>query len=130
MYELTIETDFAAAHRLVAYEGLCENLHGHNWKVDVTVKSPSLDKLGMVMDFKDLKSAMAEIMETFDHKYLNEIAPFVEINPTTENLSRVIAELLQAKLPDPVRVNSIRVWESPRASATYYADGPQGIVQK
>ncbi|MHC4887414.1 MAG: 6-carboxytetrahydropterin synthase QueD [Planctomycetota bacterium] len=129
MYELTVETDFAAAHRLVGYEGLCENLHGHNWKVDVTVKSPTLNDLGMVIDFKDLKAMVGEIMEGFDHKYLNDIAPFDEINPTTENLSRVIAEVLQSKLPEPVRVHSIRVWESPRASATYLADGPQGVVK-
>lgn len=124
MYELTVETDFAAAHRLVGYEGLCENLHGHNWRVDVTVSSPSLNDLGMVMDFKDLKALVAELLEEFDHKYLNDIPPFDAINPTTENLSRVIAERLQADLPGPVRVKSIRVWESPRASATYHAPPP------
>ena len=128
MYELTVETDFAAAHHLVGHKGLCENLHGHNWKVDVTVKSTILNNLGMVIDFKDLKEMVGEIMESFDHKFLNEIKPFDSINPTTENLSRVICEQLAQALPEPVQVASIRVWESPRACATYFPGGPQGIV--
>lgn len=129
MYELTVETDFAAAHRLVGYEGLCENLHGHNWKVDITVKSRGLDAMGMVMDFKDLKEIVSDIMRNYDHRFLNDIPPFDTINPTTENLARVIAELLQPALPQPVRVQSIRVWESPRASAIYYADGPREVTR-
>ncbi|MBN1257651.1 MAG: 6-carboxytetrahydropterin synthase QueD [Planctomycetes bacterium] len=122
MYELTIETDFAAAHRLNGYDGPCENLHGHNWKVLVAVRSQVVNNLQMVMDFKDLKALVNPILDGFDHKYLNEIPPFDTENPTTERISRHLAELLAGKLPEGIKVARIQVWESDRASAAYLPD--------
>jgi 6-pyruvoyltetrahydropterin/6-carboxytetrahydropterin synthase len=129
VYELTVESEFSAAHRLVGYHGLCENLHGHNWQVETTVGSNVLNDLGMVMDFQDLKASLREILEVLDHKYLNDVPPFDEENPTTERLGRFIAEELDNRLPETVRVQRVRVWESGRSSATYLPGGPEGVVR-
>ncbi|MFO7957572.1 MAG: 6-carboxytetrahydropterin synthase QueD [Candidatus Brocadiia bacterium] len=119
MYELTIEGDFAAAHNLREYQGECENLHGHNWRVQVQVAANELDRMGMVVDFRDLKAALKEVLSRLDHKYLNEVPPFDRWNPTTENLCRFVAENLAPKLPENVSVRHVRCWESERCSACY-----------
>ena len=119
MYELSIETDFAAAHRLREYDGACENLHGHNWRVEVIVAGAELDRLGMLLDFRVLKRIVNEILAGFDHKYLNELPPFAQSNPTTENLARLIFTRCAEQLPEGVSVSSTRVWESPRCGARY-----------
>lgn len=119
MYELHCVTDFAAAHNLRGYKGLCENLHGHNWTVEIFIASRELDSLGMVMDFKEVKALLSTILERLDHKYLNELEPFDTINPTTENLARVIATDMEAALPEHIWVRRVEVWESPRCSAAY-----------
>lgn len=119
MYELTVQTSFAAAHNLREYEGECENLHGHNWCVEVLVAADTLDRLGMVMDFRDLKGALNGVLEAFDHKYLNEVAPFDEVNPTTENLCRHIAERMAERLPCNVLVRRASCWESEKCGASY-----------
>jgi len=129
MYELSVENEFAAAHRLVGYHGLCENLHGHNWRVETTVGSSVLNDLGMVMDFQDLKKAINDVLDQLDHKYLNDIPPFDRDNPTTERLARYVAERLDRRLPDTVRVQRVQVWESGRSSATYLPGGPEGVVE-
>lgn len=129
MYELSVESEFAAAHRLEGYSGLCENLHGHNWKVMVTVRSGVLNNLGMVMDFKDLKVHINNIMEDLDHKYLNDIEPFNSINPTTENIAKYICERLEETLPKDVHVEKVQIWESAKASATYIPRGPKEILK-
>ena len=90
MYELTILSDFAAAHNLRGYEGECENLHGHNWKVEVMVTSKELNKIGLAVDFRVLKKMLEGILEKLDHKYLNEILPFDKENPSSENIARYI----------------------------------------
>lgn len=119
-YELVMETDFAAAHRLREYSGKCEHLHGHNWKVQVRVRSPKLNSLGMVLDFKELKDYVAKVLADLDHRYLNEdVAEFVSANPTTENLARYIYGRLQEQLPAPLRVREVFVWESERCGACY-----------
>ena len=88
MYELVVHKTFAAAHNLRGYEGECEKLHGHNWKVEVTLKSEKLNGLGMVMDFKIVKKTLEGILSRFDHSYLNELEEFNQENPTTENVSK------------------------------------------
>jgi 6-pyruvoyltetrahydropterin/6-carboxytetrahydropterin synthase len=118
-YELIIETDFAAAHRLREYDGNCERLHGHNWKVDVLVRSHKLDALGMVLDFREVKRRLAEITDEFDHYCLNDLATFREVNPTTENIARAIYEALAAKLPEGVTVSKVTAWESDHCGASY-----------
>lgn len=118
-YELTVEDTFAAAHNLREYEGECEKLHGHNWRVRVCLSAGGLDDLGMVADFRDVKAALGEVLAALDHEYLNEVAPFDAVNPTTENLCRYIAEQLQGRLPSRVSVRRVTCWESAKCSASY-----------
>jgi len=120
MYELTVETTFSAAHNLRGYDGACENLHGHNWKVEVRITCDTLDKVGMVMDFKRLKAETRAIVDTLDHRYLNEVAPFDSDNATAENISRFIYSKLKERLGAGVTVARVTVWESENAAAAYY----------
>jgi 6-pyruvoyltetrahydropterin/6-carboxytetrahydropterin synthase len=122
MYEVTIETHFSSAHRLRQYNGECERLHGHNWNVTVSIASEELDELGMVIDFRDLKAKTNQLMDKFDHRYLNEVPPFTEINPTTENIAKFIFdELSKGVNTDSTRVSKVTVWESPTCYASYEA---------
>ena len=119
MFEIRLETDFAAAHRLREYDGDCERLHGHNWRVRVMLEADRLNALGMAIDFRDAKAILAEVLEDFDHSFLNDLEPFRETNPTTENIAQTIAERMAPRLPDGVRMGSVTAWESARCSATY-----------
>lgn len=119
MYELNVTTHFAAAHRLRGYDGNCERLHGHNWQIDVRVKSGQLDKLGMVADFREVKTLVKEVVEKLDHHYLNEAPPFDRTNPTTENIARFIFEELGKTLPEGVKPASVTAWESEGCGVTY-----------
>ncbi len=123
MYELMIETTFSAAHQLRGYKGKCEELHGHNWKVQVHVTATKLNEIDIAIDFHDLKAYTNEIIKQLDHSMLNEIFPFTEINPSSENIARWIFESLKKKInTDDIRVSAVTVWESDTASATYYED--------
>ncbi len=123
MYELTIETFFSAAHQLRGYKGKCEELHGHNWKVQVHVTTERLNEIDIAIDFHDLKRYTKEVVEQLDHGFLNEIFPFTEINPSSENIARWIFDSLKRKINDDnIRVSAVTVWESDSASATYYED--------
>ena len=119
MFELVVKTEFAAAHRLREYEGACENLHGHNYKIDVVLRGERLNDIGVLIDFKDVKAALAEIVGRLDHVFLNETEPFDEVNPKAENMAKHICEQLAAAMPDAVAVKSVAVWESDRCGATY-----------
>jgi 6-pyruvoyltetrahydropterin/6-carboxytetrahydropterin synthase len=100
--------------------GECENLHGHNWKIEVHVKGEQLDKNGLLIDFKVLKDETKEIIEKLDHKYLNELPWFADMNPTSENISRLIFELLSKKINSGnIIVSGVTTWESDTACATY-----------
>lgn len=121
MYNLTIRTSFAAAHNLINYQGDCENLHGHNWKVEVCVTARELDKAGLGIDFKVLKKEAGAIINELDHKYLNENTAFQTISPSSEHISRYLYQRISEKLNnDNIKVASITVWESDNASACYY----------
>ncbi len=120
MYELVVEKTFAGAHNLRDYDGECEKLHGHNWKVEVTLKAEKLDKLGMVIDFKVVKKKLEDVLSRFDHTYLNELSEFQQENPTTENVSKVIYNNLSGKLPPEILVSKVKTWESENCAATYY----------
>ncbi len=120
MYTLTVETKFASAHQLREYKGKCENLHGHSWKVQVVVTAQSLNELGLAMDFTDLKRLTNEIVSSLDHVCLNDLPPFADINPSSENISRWIFESLKNKVAVySVTLKAVTVWESETASATY-----------
>ncbi len=123
MYHLKIQTHFAAAHNLLNYEGDCENLHGHNWKVEVTVQTRTLDKAGLGIDFKILKKHTKKIMAYLDHKYLNDLEPFKEVSPSSEHICKFVFDRLVADLSDyDVQVEMVTVWESDNACASYTAD--------
>jgi len=121
MYELVIETRFSSAHQLRGYKGRCENLHGHNWKVQVTVTAERLNEIGLAMDFHDIKAHTNDVVSMLDHGMLNEIFPFTEINPSSENIAKWIYESLKKKIErEGIEVSAVTVWESDTASATYY----------
>lgn len=123
MYHLMIQTHFAAAHNLINYQGDCENLHGHNWKVEVEVACRELDKAGLGIDFKVLKKSTHEILDLLDHKYLNEVPPFDTLSPSSENIARFLFEQLAQRLEDGnVTMASVKVWESENACASYSRD--------
>jgi len=123
MYHLTIHTHFAAAHNLINYQGDCENLHGHNWKVEVTVGAKELDKAGLGIDFKILKRDTKALLETLDHKYLNELEPFKTVSPSSENIACFLFGKLSEILNNGnVIVEKVNVWESEYACASYTAD--------
>ncbi len=119
MFEVKVRGDFAAAHILRGYEGNCKNLHGHTWKVEVTIPSPTLDSIGMVMDFKVVKKKLKELLDRLDHIYLNGLPAFQEINPTTENLAKYIFEEF-SKECQPLVIKQVQVWESDLCSVVYY----------
>ena len=121
MYELKVETDFAAAHQLTMVGEKCENLHGHNWKIEVVVAGDTLDEGGVLMDFGIIKKHVRAVMETLDHKFLNELEFFGEDTPpSSENIARYIATDLKDRLQNPaVRIARVSAWESKNACATY-----------
>jgi 6-pyruvoyltetrahydropterin/6-carboxytetrahydropterin synthase len=123
MYEVMIEEEFSAAHALRGYRGKCENLHGHNWKVEVYVRGERLDAVGMLVDFKELKAATRRVMQYLDHQNLNELRPFdVELNPSSEHLAGFILHQVGEQINNErVRVYKVRVWETPSTCATYEA---------
>ena len=123
MYKITITDYVSGAHNLRGYEGECENLHGHNWKVEVTVASKELDSIGMVVDFKDLKKIVSGILEELDHNYLNETSYFKEVNPTSENIAKFVYSQVQEKLtPKQLKVDVVRIWETATSCAAYKED--------
>ena len=120
MYHVTIQTHFSAAHYLRNYQGRCENLHGHNWKVEVTASSEILDEAGMALDFSILKKKTKALLQDLDHKNLNDIAPFNEINPSSENIAHFLFDLLTEDLKAlPVTLTRVTVWESDTSRASY-----------
>lgn len=121
MYEVMIEEEFSAAHALRGYRGKCENLHGHNWKVEIYVRGERLDDVGMLVDFTHLKKVTRDVMRLLDHQNLNEIKPFdLELNPSSEHLAGFILDKVANQINDGrVQVYKVRVWETPSTSATY-----------
>lgn len=122
MYTLTRTIEFDSAHQLRDYVGKCANLHGHTYKLAVSIQGQTLDKAGMVYDFVDLKALMKGISEELDHKFLNEIAVFTEINPTAENIAAYIYHKLKPHLPQDIRLKQIELWETPNCSVIYSED--------
>lgn len=119
MYELVLKTHFAAAHNLREYHGNCERLHGHNWHIEARLAGAKLNRLGMLIDFRDAKRLLKEVTDTLDHRYLNEVRPFNKANPTTENIARFIFDELAKRLPKGVRCASVTSWESQGCGVTY-----------
>ena len=123
MFFLNVIETFSAAHLLRGYEGACSKLHGHNWKVRVCVKTKEQEEIGMAMDFGVLKTILSNILNNLDHSYLNEIVPFTERNPTSENLAKYIYECIEKELQDkPVAISEVEVYESEKSSVIYKND--------
>jgi 6-pyruvoyltetrahydropterin/6-carboxytetrahydropterin synthase len=122
MFEVNVEETFAAGHALRGYYGKCENVHGHNYRVRVTLAGPALDSTGLLFDFVALKRVMNDVIKGLDHKFLNDQAPFDQINPSAENIARYFHEQLAEKFPPPAngaRITAITIWETDVTSATY-----------
>lgn len=123
MYEVSVEVSFSAAHQLRGYKGNCENMHGHNWRVQVNVMAERLNEIDIALDFRELKKTVREVIAPLDHAFLNEVFPFTEKNPSSENVSKWIFDSLKKKIHDDgLRVAAVTVWESDTASASYYED--------
>lgn len=120
IYTLKVLTEFASAHTLREYPGACARMHGHNWKLEVEVKARALDNIGMGVDFKVIKTAARDIGDRLDHRYLNEVEPFTEINPTAENIAAYFyRELVTVLNNERIQVSSVTLWETDRACVRY-----------
>jgi 6-pyruvoyltetrahydropterin/6-carboxytetrahydropterin synthase len=122
MFEVSVEQTFAAGHALRNYKGSCENVHGHNFKIQVTIEGAELDQTGMLVDFLDVKQSMGAVIARLDHRFLNDVPPFDVKNPSAENIAEYFYEELTSGLvsnPVPVRVREVKVWETDIQSATY-----------
>jgi len=123
MFEVTVERSFAAGHYLRNYKGKCENPHGHNYKIRVTLAGDRLDHAGLLLDFKDLKDVMKETIERLDHQMMNDVEPFTTLNPSAENIAHYFYVETNKKVVavsnDRVRVKEVTVWETDVTTATY-----------
>jgi 6-pyruvoyltetrahydropterin/6-carboxytetrahydropterin synthase len=123
MFEVTVEDTFAAGHYLRNYQGKCENPHGHNYKIRVTLAGRELDKAGLLLDFKELREVMKHTIERLDHRMINDVAPFTLLNPSAENLAKYFYDEASGKLDHVtsgrVRVKNVTVYETDTTTATY-----------
>jgi len=139
MFRVWVEESFAAGHALRGYRGKCENVHGHNYRIRVTLEGEALNSIGLLCDFKDLKDAIHAAISKLDHQFLNEVAPFDKLNPSAENLARYFHEEVSRLLAQPVaspptngnppsapcRVRQVTVWETDNTTATYSESEPR-----
>ena len=148
MFQVSVEEEFAAGHALRGYRGKCENPHGHNYKIRVTLEGPSLNNIGLLYDFVDLKQAMHYTIQKLDHQYMNDVPPFDVLNPSAENLAKYFYDEVSRLLADHAdastgsvadaekpanpqalcQVTQVTVWETGTTTATYFADGSAGSV--
>ncbi len=120
MFEVSVEETFAAAHQLRHYRGKCENLHGHNYRVEVTLEGGRLDTAGLLLDFCELKRLLRAVTKRLDHGFLNEIPPFDQVNPSAENMAKYFHDEIARELTqEGVRVARVRIWETDTSAATY-----------
>lgn len=120
MFEVSVEETFAAAHQLREYKGKCENLHGHNYRVRITVEADELDRTGLVVDFVELKRSMRDIVNRLDHRFLNEMPPFDTLNPSAENIAKYFYDRMPAALKEGrARISAVKIWETETSTAVY-----------
>ncbi len=119
MFHLIVHDYFSSAHQLKGYKGKCEAVHGHNWKVEVTVQGSVLNDIGLLMDFSDLKKLLKKTIDPLDHVMLNEVDGFRDNNPSSEMIARYIYEKIKGGLPEGITIASVIVWESENARALY-----------
>ncbi len=129
MFELRVKTHFAAGHHIVGYQGNCARPHGHTWIVEVFIRVKDLDPIGMCFDFKKLKEVVNGVVDRWDHQDLNELDDFKKVNPTAEWIAKIAYDQISERLasekvgvPAGAKVHRVTIWESEKASATYFAD--------
>ena len=121
MFEVSVEQTFAAGHALRNYKGKCENVHGHNYRVRITMEGEQLDSAGLLVDFLDVKRVMGDAIEYLDHRFINELTPFDKINPSAENIAKYFYDRVSEGLKGetPARVTQVTIWETDTSSAVY-----------
>jgi 6-pyruvoyltetrahydropterin/6-carboxytetrahydropterin synthase len=122
MFEVAVEQTFAAGHALRNYKGACENVHGHNFRVQVIIEGERLDETGLLVDFLDVRDLMQTVIARFDHRFFNDIPPFDVTNPSAENIAEYFHQQMTSGLaatPVPVRIREVKVWETDIQSASY-----------
>lgn len=120
MFEVSVEYTFAAGHALRNYKGKCENVHGHNYRVQAVIEGENLNEAGLLVDFADLKADIRALVDRLDHRFLNDLEPFDRINPSAENMARHLSEGISSRIGGRgVRLRSVTVWETDTSSATY-----------
>ncbi|HEV2419516.1 MAG TPA: 6-carboxytetrahydropterin synthase QueD [Terriglobia bacterium] len=120
MFEVSVEYTFAAGHALRNYKGKCENVHGHNYRVQVTVEGEKLNEAGLLVDFADLKAAIRSLVDRLDHQFLNDLEPFNQVNPSAENLAKHLSDGISPRIEGQgARLRAVTVWETDTSSATY-----------
>jgi 6-pyruvoyltetrahydropterin/6-carboxytetrahydropterin synthase len=122
MFEIRVEKTIACAHRLFGYDGPCEELHGHNYRVEVAYQGTELDRFGMLIDFSDVKEAFHAVLDELDHKYLNELPAFQTVSPSAENIAAYVFRSLKVVVFDRARLAAVSVWETPTQVAVYRED--------
>lgn len=124
MFEVSVEETFASGHYLRGYRGKCENPHGHNYKVRITLCGEKLDNIGLLLDFRDIKTVMNDIVDRLDHQMLNDIEPFNTLNPSAENMAKFFYDEMNARLCEKsdgrVHVSKVKLWETDTTTATYF----------
>ncbi len=119
MFEVSVEESFAAGHSLRNYRGKCEKVHGHNYKVRVTLQGETLNEAGLLVDFVDVKQRLRAVIDRLDHEFLNDVPPFDELNPSAENMAKYFCDELSRDLRRGVRIASVKIWETDTSIATY-----------
>jgi 6-pyruvoyltetrahydropterin/6-carboxytetrahydropterin synthase len=122
MFQVSVEETFSSGHALRGYKGKCENVHGHNYRVQITLEGPQLDSIGLLVDFTHLKQVIREIIKRLDHQFINDLEPFTTVNPSAENLAKYFYEEVTSKvkdLPPGASVTDAVIWETDTAFARY-----------
>ena len=125
MFEISVEETFAAGHALRGYHGKCENPHGHNYRLRITLRGPQLDSAGLLYDFVHLKQVIHTVVEGVDHKFLNDQAPFDVLNPSAENIAKYFYEELTKQMrgtANGAAITRVDVWETDTTCASYWPD--------
>ena len=121
MFEVSVEQTFAAGHALRNYHGKCENVHGHNYRVQITVAGEQLDSTGLLVDFIELKRLMGNVVDYLDHRFINDLPPFDVLNPSAENIAKYFHDQVREGLDSnaPVKIAEVRIWETDTSLAVY-----------
>ena len=122
MFQVSVEETFSSGHALRGYKGKCENPHGHNYRVQVTLAGPQLDGIGLLIDFTQLKEVMRTVIKRLDHQFINDLEPFTTVNPTAENMAKYFYDEVSGNLKDlpaGARVTDVVIWETDTAMAKY-----------